>query len=178
LQVADEIQRHGHQNREDRRGGEGRNEQRERGQQRGFDENDEDAGNEVGVEGRGGHLLDRESQILGRCRGELRAGFGQNGALAEPKDGQKQSTHEQDRDGEQGEDPGEFAEQVAEARHGLCEDRVDRAVLHVLRQKIRRRKDGEERAEDRHGSERDVFQHLELLLEGELRDEGGIANDQ
>ena len=83
----------------------------------------------------------------------------------------KDRTHEQDGEGEEEENPGQFSEQVFDARHRLGEDRVDRPVFHVLGQQRGGGEDGEQRAEDAHRAESDVFEHLEFFLEAEAREE-------
>jgi hypothetical protein len=57
-------------------------------------------------------------------------------------------------------------------------DRVEGAILDVLREEHCRRKHRQQPGEDRHRPERHVLQHLKLLLEAELHHERRAADDQ
>ena len=72
----------------------------------------------------------------------------------------------------------QLAEQVLETRHRLREDRVERAVLDVLRQQHGRREHREQPGEDGHRAERHVLEHLELLLKRQLHREERAADDE
>ena len=91
---------------------------------------------------------------------------------------EKHRTHDQRADGKQQQDAGELAEHVLETRHRLCENRIDGAILDVLRDESRGRDNGTQRSKDRHRAKRDIFQNLEFLLKSEARHEDRTADQK
>src|SRR5881394_1172810 len=176
--MADEINERHYDGGEDRTGGEGRDEKCERGKETALRINHRDAREEVWVE-RGGANEAQGFGTLFRWRpAHLPRGLAEDALFAQREDKKEKRAHRDETEGEQQQDPEQFAGQILEARDWLGEDGVSGAVLNFLRQKPRGGEDGKERSKKAHRAERDVFQDLEFLLERHLRHENGAPNQE
>ncbi len=72
----------------------------------------------------------------------------------------------------------QFSEEILKSGDGLRQDRVDGAVLDILGNQARRRHDREQRRQNAHRAERDIFQDLKFLLEGKLGHEDRVADQE
>ena len=176
--MADEINERHHDGRENRGRGEGRDEQGERGEQTTFEIDDRDARKQTGVEDGGADGAQRVRHLLRRRAAHLARGFAEDCLFANRQHEKKKRAHGDDADREQEKHAEKFAEQIFDSRNRLRQDRVDRAVVDVLRQQARGRDHGEQRREDAHRAERDIFQHLEFLLERHLGHEDRAADQE
>ncbi len=177
LHVADEENEDHDDHGEDRRRGKSRDEQRECSEDRGFQINDRDAGNEVPAEGVFFHSGDDGGDHLGRGAGSARQLLRDCILLPRVKDDDEQHGHHDRGDEQQGEHAEELAEQVFEARDRLGEDGVKRPVLDIVWDEDRRGEHREQEGEDRHRAERHRLQRLELLLKCELHRHQRAADD-
>src|SRR5262249_16184550 len=118
----------------------------------------------------GAHGVECGLQLFVRRGAELARSLVQHRLLARLEDEQEQQRHHRDADCQQKQDAQKFAQQIFPARHRLRQNRVNSAVLDVLRNQTRRYDNREERSKDRHRAERNVFQDLEFLLETEPRE--------
>ncbi len=72
----------------------------------------------------------------------------------------------------------QFSEEIFKSGDRFRQDRVDGAILDILRNQARGRHDREERRENAHRAESDIFQDLKFLLEGQLRHEDRVADQE
>ena len=104
--------------------------------------------------------------------------------LPEVEDGAEDDLHDGERNGDEEEHTDEFPQEVFGAADGLGEDRVERAVFEVAREKDGGARDGKHDGEEAHGAEPDVFDELEFLVragadDDERRgDDGGTEEEQ
>src|SRR5437868_11420796 len=175
--MANKINEHHHDNCENVCSRERRNEKRERGEERRFQKNNRDAGEDVDLQAACAHRVQRVAQLFALGAAHLAHRFAEHSLFAQIKNNHEQRAHQSDADGQQKQHAEKFAEQIFETRHWFRQNGVNRAVFDVLRNQTRRRDDGEQRTEDRHRTERNVFQNLELLLKTEPRHEDGTADE-
>ena len=148
--MADEINENHHHDGEDVGGGEGGNEKGERGEERGFQINDDDARKQIGVEGRGLEAAKRLLDLLGPEAGGCAECLVHEDLLPNEKHGEKKRAHGENAEREEEENAGEFADEVFVARDRLGENGVNGAVFEVAREELSGGDDREERAEDAH----------------------------
>src|SRR5205823_11521778 len=153
-----------------------RNKKRERGQQRCFQKNDGDAGEDVDLHSARVNCLQGVVQLFVRSAAHLAHRFVQHGLFPRVENRDEQRAHQRDADREKKEHAEEFTKQIFKTRLRLRQNRVNGPVFNVLRNQARRRDDREQRTENRHRTKRNVFQNLKLLLKAEPCHEHGTAN--
>ena len=178
LEVADEINEHHREGRKNRGRSEGRDEKGEGGEDAAFDIDQSNCRKQIEVEP--GVVHEAQGVIaLVRCGiAHLERGFAKNDVLAPREDENEQGAHDNEADREQGQYAHKFAGQIVESRNGFREDRVDGSVLRVLRKQPGGCDHREERGEQAHCPECEIFQHLEFLLKAHLRHENRAADEK
>ena len=124
--------------------------QGESGKQRRFQVDDDDSGKQIGIEGGGLEAEKRLLDLVGPEAGGRAQRLVSEDVFPNEKQGEKKRAHGENAEREEEQDAGEFAHEVFIARNGLGQDGVNGAVFEIPRDKLSRRNDREQRAEDIH----------------------------